>query len=132
MCSGFLEERIFLKAAGEKLGPAVLFYGVRNKCLIAHQDLLTNALNCGALSDLHVVVSEGQEGMMVHEKVLDQRRQVVNLLNQSSDSTFYACGGATHFGKAIREVYRLLSLDMNSRSLEECIKRRLYQEDLAD
>jgi sulfite reductase alpha subunit-like flavoprotein len=55
---GFLQERAARAAAGEKLGPAVLFFGCRtSKDDYIYKDEMSAFLDSGVLSGLHVALS---------------------------------------------------------------------------
>jgi sulfite reductase alpha subunit-like flavoprotein len=100
---GFLEERQLLKDKGVKLGPAALFYGVRDENNVIHGKLLTVAFENGLISNLYIVYSDtenGKEGkMFVSDRVKQQGPLVWDFLKNGSN--IYICGGVSGFGPSV-------------------------------
>jgi cytochrome P450/NADPH-cytochrome P450 reductase len=106
---GFLQDRAARKAAGEKLGPAILFFGCRrpDHDFIYADELM--AWEKEGLVRLHVAFSRGDgEKTYVQDLIRKQHAEVWPLIEQGA--TVYVCGDGSRMEpdvkRALTTMYR--------------------------
>jgi cytochrome P450/NADPH-cytochrome P450 reductase len=105
---GFLQERTALEQQGNKLGPAMLFFGCRNP----EQDYLYEAELQGFAQKGVVEVAcafsrvEGQPKQYVQQVIAERGDEVWELLQQNA--AVFVCGDASHMAPDVRRAFGAL------------------------
>eukprot|EP00897_Mesotaenium_endlicherianum_P009537 jgi/Mesen1/8611/ME000050S08023 len=127
---GFLQEREALLRQGEKLGPAILFFGCRKHSKdYIYEEELQQFVSSGALTHLHVAFSrDGPEKEYVQHHMLAQAKELWKLL--SSGAYLYVCGDAKAMAKDVHRTLLqiIVEQDMVSGSKAEAYVKKLQHE----
>ena len=128
---GFLQERTALKASGATLGPALLFFGCRNKSKdFIYEDEMQTALRDGVITDLQVAFSrDGPKKVYVQDKIIEQASAVYPIVKGTvgkNEGAVYICGDAKNMAKDVNKA--LLSVlmregDYAAHEAEEILRR---------
>lgn len=135
---GFVEEREVLLAQGKKLGPCLLFFGVRDENYVSHKKLLEDSHSKGIITDMFIVYSDQKNGneppMFVSQKVVNESELVWKYLKNKTN--IYICGGVSGFGSSVYNSLKTIIGKNTNESPQEYIdkmkKDGKCMEDLAD
>jgi cytochrome P450/NADPH-cytochrome P450 reductase len=113
---GFLQERAIQKAAGQAVGPALLFFGIDHpKIDFLYRDELAQWERQGVVEVL-TAFSAAPEGDItyVQHRLWQERTRVAELFLQGA--TVFVCGDGRHMAPAVRETFLRIYSDVTGAS----------------